>query len=242
MTDSLEHHLHRQVTRSRDFFWHRVRWQAAKTQFPVDRHFTVVDVGAGVGLFGDYLEAEYPAGAFTYLYTEPLQGLESSLQERFGAENNVKDADFWEGADIVTIMDVTEHIRDDYEFVGAIIAKMPPGCRLVMTVPALNSLWCGWDDALGHYRRYDKPMLRALFRNFPVNVVEISYLFPELLPAALVRKRTKRSATDSDAEFPDLPRALNRTLETIGNVTLRTRRFSPRGTSALVVAVKRSNR
>ena len=241
MTDSLEYHLELQVKYSRHFFWHRVRWEAAKSQFP-DRPFTLVDVGAGVGLFGDYLQEEFAPETFTYQYTEPLLGLESSLEERFGAENNVKDEDFWEGADVVTVMDVTEHIQDDYEFVGSIIEKMPAGATLVMTVPALNKLWCGWDDALGHYRRYDKPMLRALFRKFPVDVKEISYLFPELLPAAMVRKRTKKTATDSDAEFPNLPQALNRTLEAIGNTTRRTRRFNPRGTSALVVAVKQPDR
>ncbi len=240
MTDSLEYHLERQVKYSRNFFWHRVRWAAAKTQFPTDRHFTVVDIGAGVGLVGDYLQAEYSPGSYTYKYTEPLLGLEASLEDRFGAENNVKDDDYWEGADVVTVMDVTEHIRDDYDFVGAIIEKMPAGCTLVMTVPANNKLWCGWDDALGHYRRYDKPMLRALFRKFPVDVKEISYLFPELLPAAMVRRRRKKTATDSDAEFPNLPNALNRSLEALGNLTLRTRRINPRGTSALVVAVKRA--
>lgn len=236
MADSLEHHLERQVEHSRDFFWHRVRWAAVKAQFPKDRAFTVVDVGAGVGLLGDYLQAEYPQAI--YKYTEPLAGLERSLEERFGPENNLAKADAYEGADFVTLLDVTEHIQDDYAFIEDITSRMPTGCTLIMTVPALNKLWSGWDDALGHYRRYDKGMLRSLFRPYPVDVKEISYLFPEMVPAAMIRKRTKKTSADQDAEFPDLSRPVNKAFQALGTATMRARKLSPRGTSALVVAVR----
>jgi hypothetical protein len=236
MADSLEHHLDRQVEHSRDFFWHRVRWAAVKAQFPQGRPFTVVDVGAGVGLLGDYMREEFPEAS--YKYTEPIEGLEQSLEERFGADNNLAGETHWQGADVVTLLDVTEHIQDDYAFIEDIVSKMPAGCKLVMTVPALNKLWSGWDDALGHYRRYDKGMLRSLFRPFPVDVHEISYLFPEMVPAAMIRKRTKTSSGDQDAEFPDLSKPVNKLFQTLGTATMRARKLSPRGTSALVVAVK----
>jgi hypothetical protein len=141
----------------------------------------------------------------------------------------------------VTLLDVLEHIEDDSEFLADLSAKTAPGTILIMTVPALNGLWSSWDVALGHYRRYDKRMIRQLFAQLPFEVREISYLFPEMLPAAVARRRNRRvrqdaAAESETAEFPDLPRWLNELLYRIGSATRRARRLSPAGTSLLVVA------
>jgi hypothetical protein len=236
MTTALEHHLQRQVEHSRDFFWHRVRWKAVREQLPRDRPFTLLDVGAGVGLLGDYL-AEVPGG--TYRFTEPIPELEARLEARWGKDANLRDREAYDGVDVVTLLDVAEHIEDDHAFLGDLAAKMPAGATLVMTVPAMASLWSYWDEALDHYRRYDKAMLRALLAPLPLEVREVSYLFPEMVPAALLRRRRTRTPSTDAAEFPDLPRPVNRAFERLGTATLRLRRAWPVGTSALVVAVRR---
>ncbi len=231
--DSLAHHLERQVEHSHDFFWHRVRWYAVRSQLPQGRPFTVVDVGAGVGLLGEYLSEESPQAA--YAFTEPIEALEQRLEARWGAAANLRAAERYDQADVVTLLDVLEHIEDDDGFMRELVGKMPVGSRLVMTVPALQSLWSHWDVALGHFRRYDKPMVQRLFAPLDVRVHEVSYLFPEMLPAAVLRRRSDRTASDQEAEFPDLARPVNRTLELVGTATMRMRRLAPRGTSLFVV-------
>jgi hypothetical protein len=58
--DGLERHLAHQVEHGRDFFWHRLRWTVVSQYLP-DVPFTLVDVGAGVGLIGEFLRDRGPA-------------------------------------------------------------------------------------------------------------------------------------------------------------------------------------
>ncbi|MCX6386197.1 MAG: hypothetical protein NTV40_06140 [Solirubrobacterales bacterium] len=232
--DKLAHHLEVQVDNSSDFFWHRVRWKAVQANLPAPPEFGLVDVGAGVGLLGDYLAKDYPLAR--YEFVEPIETLEERLESQWGKAANVRESTFFEGADVVTLLDVLEHIADDSGFLSELADKMPRGSKLIMTVPAMQSLWSPWDEALGHYRRYDKPMLERLFAELPLQIQEISYLFPEMLPAALLRRRRGRSEPTSAAEFPELPATVNATLTAVGGISVRMRALWPRGTSLIVIA------
>ena len=120
---------------------------------------------------------------------------------------------------------------------------MVRGARLIITVPALMGLWSGWDVALGHYRRYDRASLRRAIDGLPVEVMEMSFLFPELIPLGLVRKRLREASpnglpTSESAAFPDLPGVLNDGLYLIGRCSLALRRHAPIGSSLLAVLRK----
>jgi hypothetical protein len=102
-------------------------------------------------------------------------------------------------------------------------------------------LWSEWDVALGHYRRYNKQRLRVLFSQLPVEQVEVSYLFPEMLAVGLFRKFKAKlgfSNYSSEAEFPELPAWLNLTLYFMGRIPQAFRKFLPAGTSLLAVVKK----
>ena len=237
--DPLEAHLQRQIEHSRDFFWHRVRWRAVARELP-QTPFELTDVGAGIGLLGDLLARDFPQA--TYRFVEPIESLEQALEQRFGAAANARRSNAYDGSRYVTLLDVLEHQEDDRTFLADLIAKMDPGATLVLTVPALQRLWSRWDVALGHHRRYDKRSLAAAFADTPVQLRELSYLFPEMLPAAMVRRRRQRSdgaSGDLDpdsAEFPDLPQPVNELLYGLGSGSERLRRVWPAGTSLLAVA------
>lgn len=235
--DPLEAHLQRQIQHSRDFFWHRIRWKAVASEF-CDGAFVLTDVGAGIGLVGDYLAAEYPQS--TYRFVEPIDSLVRELERRFGSDANANPDATYAGSRYVTLLDVVEHLEDDHAFLADLIAKMDIGATLILTVPALERLWSQWDVALGHFRRYDKAMVSAMLTGLPVRVREVSYLFPEMLPPALVRARRRlpaRGVADArDAEFPDLSRAINMLLYALGSGTLRLRGRWPLGTSILAIA------
>jgi Methyltransferase domain len=234
---TLEQHLNRQAERSRNFFWNRIRWNLVVSFLPSGAHAELVDVGAGTGFLGDLLAARNPE--ITYRYIEPIPGLEESLAERFGPDANVRESDSFGQARFVTLLDVLEHQEDDRAFLAELSSKMDAGALLIMTVPAMPSLWSEWDMALGHFRRYRKASLLSALPAGQLEVIELSYLFPELLPAAWVR-RLRRSAdvTEADAldaEFPDLPEWMNQGLYRLGTATTWARRLWPAGTSLLAL-------
>jgi hypothetical protein len=237
--DVLESHLQRQLTHSREFFWHKLRWRAVRSLLPADEPFELLDVGAGAGLLGEYLQRDRPLA--TYRFVEPLESLTEHLISTFGPEADWNGLGAYTGARFVTLLDVIEHIEDDFGFCADLAAKLDPGATVVITVPALKRLWSEWDTALGHYRRYDKALLRAPLEAAGLEVLELSFLFPEMLPAALLRQRQERrhAREGESAEFPDLPPLANRVLHGVGSATLVGRGHWPAGTSLLAVARRR---
>jgi len=230
---SLEHHLQHQLEHAQSFFWHRLRWHVVGQYLPADRPLVLVDVGAGTGLLGEFLEDARPN--VTYRFIEPIDSLNARLQERFGPAANARTVEEVDTADVVSVLDVIEHQEDDRAFVSAIVGHMRPGALLLLSVPALPWLWSKWDAALGHHRRYDKRTFRALLDPNAVEVQELSYLFPEMVVPALVRKRRDRAA---DAELPELPPTVNAAFYGIGRATLALRRIMPIGTSLFAAARK----
>lgn len=232
--DALERHLAHQIEHGREFFWHRLRWAAVSRCLPAGA-FTLVDVGAGVGLVGEFLRERRPEA--TYRFVEPIPFLEEHLQQRFGIAANARGEARYAGAAVATLLDVLEHQEDDRAFMADLVGRLDPGATLVVTVPAGGYLWSGWDVALGHHRRYDRHVFRRAIEDLPVSVVALDYLFPELVPLAVLRKLRRRDGAsgDADAEFPVLPRPANTLLYGIGAASLRLRRLWPVGSSLLAV-------
>jgi hypothetical protein len=235
--EALEVHLNRQMERSRDFFWNRVRWELISSHLP-SGSAELVDVGAGPGFLGDFLRERHPR--IEYRYVEPIEGLERQLTERFGTEANRHETDFGD-ATYVTLMDVLEHQEDGRAFMAELAEKMAPGSTLLLTVPAMPWLWSEWDVMLGHYQRYTKSALLETVAPLPFEVVEQSYLFPELISLAWFRRLKMRPGSGAangdgaDAEFPQLSRPVNETLYRVGSASTALRRLWPAGTSLFAV-------
>lgn len=238
---SLEAHLRRQIEHSRDFFWHRLRWRAVASQLPAARPFRLLDVGAGAGLLGVFLRRDFPQA--TYMFVEPIDSLQRYLESSYGVTANGAGQGSLDGVEYVALLDVLEHQEDDRRFLRDLLARMTTGATLIITVPALMSLWSGWDVALGHQRRYDRTSLRRAVEGLPVQVMEMSYLFPEMIPLGLLRKRLKTGSSTGQpaaesAAFPDLPRLVNDGLYVLGRCSLALRRHTPTGSSLLAVLRK----
>jgi hypothetical protein len=235
----LEAHLIRQLDESRDFFWHRLRWKAVRAHLPRAEAFRLVDVGAGAGLLGEYLRSERPDAVYEFI--EPLPSLERGLVARFGAAANRKLDRRWTGTGYVTCLDVLEHQEDDRAFLGDLVARAEPGATIIVTVPAFMLLWSSWDRLLGHHRRYTKRSLLRAIEGLPLDVIEISYLFPEMFPLGIFRKlkrglgRAQEDAAAPESEFPRLPAWLNAALVVAGSAFLALRRLFPFGTSIMAV-------
>jgi hypothetical protein len=200
--------------------------------------FDLVDVGAGAGFAGEYLQRDFPAAR--YFFVEPLRSLEERLEHRFGVERNLGGAAAFRGVRAVLLLDVLEHQERDRAFLRELVDKMDPGAMLIATVPALRMLWSEWDVVLGHFRRYDKALLRAAVADAPVRVREISYLFPELVPVGIVRRLLPGGgAGKGSGEFPELAGPVNEALYWMGRCTLPLRRLAPFGSSLCLRLEKR---
>ncbi len=66
--------------------------------------------------------------------------------------------------DTVVCLNVLEHIEDDRGTLADLHAVLPPGGRLILIVPALQSLYGSLDEHLHHFRRYEKAELEEKVR------------------------------------------------------------------------------
>jgi 2-polyprenyl-3-methyl-5-hydroxy-6-metoxy-1,4-benzoquinol methylase len=131
--EHLEHHLTDQPT---DLFWYRLRWKVVRAHLPEGQFkFQLVDVGAGSGFLGDCLHRDRPAAR--YGFVEPIGSLNEALTRRYGpgAAFDIEDL---HDADVVTLLDVLEHQKDDRKFLKRLVSTVEPGARILLTVPALR--------------------------------------------------------------------------------------------------------
>jgi SAM-dependent methyltransferase len=217
-----------------DTFWHRVRFRLVEQAAARTGADTVLDIGAGSGQLGDWLHRSSVPLEYRFGELSPL--LEAALAARFGADRRADPDARIPAATIVTMLDVLEHIDDDLGVLRDIHRRMTPGGQMLVTVPAFQWAFTSWDTSLGHYRRYSRPQLRSLARTAGFEVDHCSYLFPELLPLVLVRKL--RPGERTHADFPELPRVVDRAAELVSRGTTAMRRIWPAGTSVTALLTK----
>jgi SAM-dependent methyltransferase len=94
---------------------------------------------------------------------------------------------------LVLLMDVLEHVREDSRFLAEIVDRyLEKGGHLIVTVPAFPFLFSRHDAFLAHYRRYARKQLVRLVRDANLFCVRSGYLFLSLLPirfAEVLRER-----------------------------------------------------
>ena len=117
--------------------------------------------------------------------------------------------------DLIAALDVIEHIDDDEAAVAAIAAKLKPGGKYVMTVPAHAWMWSAHDVVNHHRRRYSKASLKRLIDGSPLRLERIGYFNSLLFPlAAGQRLASKIRGKDSaDVRLPPAP--VNAALEAV---------------------------
>jgi SAM-dependent methyltransferase len=108
--------------------------------------------------------------------------------------------------DIITCLDVIEHIEDDDGSVKVLHALLRDKGVMIVTVPALMSLWSKWDDLNGHKRRYHRKELEELLVRSGFQIELISYyntlLFPAIFAVRWFGRTFKRDSARSDTDMP----------------------------------------
>lgn len=115
--------------------------------------------------------------------------------------------------DLVTCLDVLEHLPDDVGALRELHRVARTGAALVVTVPAYPALWSAHDVNNQHYRRYRRMPLRFAAAAAGWQLVRDSHFNALLLaPAAAVRVAT-RGRVDGRSDLEFTPRMLDRLLE-----------------------------
>lgn len=115
----------------------------------------------------------------------------------------------------VACLDVIEHIQQDQAALRELGRVLTPGRGLLLlTVPAFKYLWTSRDNFEGHYRRYNKAMLKERLEKAGLELLHTSCFFSFILPLALLDVLIDRLVPPRKAEayFPALSPWLNRML------------------------------
>ena len=165
----------------------------------------VLEIGCGTGhnfpvldKFGsvEALEVDAPARAIASerlgypVGDAPLPGLPG-----------VPDASY----DLIALLDVLEHIEGDLAALVSIKAKLKPGGRILITVPANEWMWSAHDTVHHHFRRYNPASLRKVAAEAGLKVDLLTHfntlLFPLAAAVRIAGKLTRRQDAD-DAQPP----------------------------------------
>ena len=162
-------------------------------------HGDVLEVGAGIGINTNYLVNNSKISSITCIEPDPTLCLQIKKNHK---ETNITASEIINGTienttktfDTIIYIDVLEHIEDSQNETDKIKRKLNKGGNLIVLVPAFNFLFSEFDEKIGHFRRYDKKLLRFEIDN-KLNEKKLFYLdslgfFASLANKIILKKNT----------------------------------------------------
>ncbi len=203
-----------------------------------------LDLGCGTGMmlndlsrYGKVVGVDVSTRSLSYCLKRGFPSvLVANLAKSFPSQENQ--------FDVVTMLDVLEHLENDDFVLGEVFRSIKSGGYFVLTVPAYQSLWTYWDEALGHKRRYRKGELAEKLTKAGFIVSRSSYFYSYLLPGVVVFRIIKSLLGESykkRSDFVKVPMFLNKILLTLSyfETDLVKRVSIPSGLSIIFVCKKR---
>lgn len=226
------------------YWWHVNRYRLAMSWLGPLRLNSpaVLDLGCGTGNFLEQIAEELGARRAVGIDASPTAGKFSKgkriefRQADFSAPLRIDDGEF----DIVTAMDVLEHLPDEGTLLETARCSLRPGGFFLASVPALPCLYSSWDKELGHFRRYKSSKLKALVSMAGFSLARCSHSVSYAVVPALLRRLLGRSYTADSCVFPPTSPFADRVLKVCGRIeTAWLRHVSlPIGLSLLILARK----
>jgi len=169
----------------------------------------ILDVGCGTGAnlnmlsrHGDVEGVDVSVQALSYCKERGLQNVKHGTAE----ELPFADASF----DLVTALDVVEHLDDDLEGLREIRRVLKPGGFALLTVPAFMFLWGVQDDVSNHRRRYTMSQLQRVVGEAGFAIERGTYAnITFFLPVLAVRTFMRLFGLKAQAEYAINVPALN---------------------------------
>jgi hypothetical protein len=129
----------------------------------------ILEVGAGIGSNTRLLDSAGGSGRWVCL--EPDPELLGQLTRNLGQTEARRCYEPVRGTveslsgqmfDTIIYIDVLEHIENDFEELNRAASHLRSGGQLIVLSPAHQRLFSPFDAAIGHFRRYNRKMLRAI--------------------------------------------------------------------------------
>ena len=193
------------------WFEGRVHWATfLAKKFLRGERCNYLDIGAGTGGFAKRLGKALPQGERALIENDPdaLSYLRSQTETPVYSIDLSKPFAFPFTPDLVTCMDVIEHLKDDVGVLKEIHHQLPSETTLIISVPAMPSLFSEWDRKLGHFRRYTMTSLGETFAEAGFEVEWMRYMWSFLTPVGYYRKRYPPKGL----EFPKTSKWINQSL------------------------------
>ena len=199
----MEDHLYRQFYEIENDHW----WFAARRKILIAylRHrvdtsprLKLLDVGCGTGSI--LAEASHYCDAY---------GLDASpqavefCQKRGLSKLFVGNLDTYPGGerfDVITLLDVIEHLDDDLGVLKQAHARLADNGHVLITVPAYQWLWSSHDVVNHHKRRYTRKHLSTVVSNAGFSIDHVTYFNTVLFPIALMRRVFARASSTKQAD------------------------------------------
>jgi SAM-dependent methyltransferase len=169
------------------------------------RDCEILDAGCGTGInleylaeFGNVVGADSSEEAIEFCRRRGNQ----SVQLANLCNLDWPDASF----DLVTALDVIEHIDRDDDAVRELVRVAKPGGHLLVTVPAFPELWSEHDEINHHRRRYRKNELQELLEHNDCQIVKFTYMNAFLFPIAYAVRTWQQFRKKIRGESPHPPR------------------------------------
>lgn len=211
----------------------------------VPNNGSIVDVGCGTGA-----NTAAIAKSFSCIGIDPIpEAIESAMSRfpdaTFRTGYAPKDCPEIHTADAVLLLDVLEHIEDDFLLVSELLSAMKPNAYLIMMAPANIRLWSVHNKGFDHFRRYSEARFRNLWEGLPVQEILLTHWNSTLYwPIRIVRwisRICKKSmgAANTDLALP--PQIINALLYNIvlrENARILSNRYYHHGVSILAVIQK----
>lgn len=175
-----------------------------------DRRARILDVGCGTGAnllmlseFGDAEGVDVSPDAIKFCHERGLANV------KLGEAESLPYADG--NFDLVTALDVVEHIDDDVGGLREMRRVLRKGGRVLLFVPTFMFLWGVQDDVSHHRRRYRmKELVQALtlagFEVQRTTYANITFFLPVLLVRKFMRLTGVRTETENNINIPALNR------------------------------------
>ncbi|TMJ15001.1 MAG: class I SAM-dependent methyltransferase, partial [Alphaproteobacteria bacterium] len=185
-------------------WWYRARRRILedliRRKIPLAANARILEIGCGTGhnldMLGGFgrVDAIEIDGAARALASSRLGHavLDAPLPELPGVPNATYD--------LITILDVLEHVEDDRAALRSMAAKLKPGGKILITVPAHPWMWSAHDVVNHHKRRYTRRTLRTALTDAGLRVEMLGWFNSLLFPLAAAARLAGRLTGKEDSD------------------------------------------
>jgi SAM-dependent methyltransferase len=176
----------------------------------------ILDVGCGTGAnllllskYGDAEGVDVSSDALAFCRERGLQKVKRGAIEKLPYD----EATF----DLVTALDVVEHLDDDLAGLKEMRRVLRPGGRVLIFVPTFMFLWGLQDEVSNHRRRYRMSELSTVLEKAGFEVerttyANITFFLPILVMRKLMRLTGIKAESENNINVPALNGVLSRVL------------------------------